>query len=76
MTSLSSDANSRAKKCRKVKESTSQVKNTFQGKNLNSQMKYLLMNVAEYFEKEAKKSKSHPSVLERVSKQPVRQCAI
>ena len=31
-------------------------------------MKHLLMNVAEYFEKEAKKSKGHPNVLERVSK--------
>ena len=26
------------------------------------------MNVVEYFEKEAKKSKGHPNVLERVSK--------
>ena len=31
-------------------------------------MKHLLMNVMEYFEKEMKKSKGHPNVLERASK--------
>ena len=68
MASLSSAAASRAnKRCREDK-STSQVKYTFQGKHFKCQMKHLLMNVVEYLEKEAKKSKGHPNVLERVSK--------
>ena len=68
MASLSSAATSRANKLRREGESTSQDKYTFQGKRLNSQTKHLLMNVVEYFEKEAKKSKGHPNVLERASK--------
>ena len=48
-------------------KSTSQIKYTFQGK-FKSQTKHLLMNVMEYFDKETKKCKGHPNVLERVSK--------
>ena len=66
--SLSSAATSRANKHHREDESTSQVKYTFQGKHLKCQMKDLLMNMVEYFEKEAKKSKGHPNVFERVSK--------
>ena len=66
--SLSSAATSRANKHHREDESTSQVKYTFQGKHLKCQMKHLLINVEEYFEKEAKKSNGHLNILERVSK--------
>ena len=62
MASLSTAATSRANKHHRENESTSQVKYTFQGKRLNSQMKHLLMNVLEYVKKEAKKSKGHPNI--------------
>ena len=66
---LSSTSTSRANKRHREDKSTSQVNYTFQGKHLKHQTKHLLMNVVEYFEKEAKKkSKGHPNVLERVSK--------
>ena len=71
MALLSSASTSRANKhCREV-ESTSQVNNTFQGKRLKRQTKHFLMNVVEYFEKEAKKSKglvSHDQILFRVGR--------
>ena len=57
MALLSSASTSRANKHRREDESTSQVNYTFQGKCLKCQTKHLLMNVVEYFEKEAKKSK-------------------
>ena len=68
MASLSSAVTSKADKHHGKDESTSQVKYTFQGKSFKCQTKHLLMNLVEYFEKEAKKSKGHPNVLERVSK--------
>ena len=69
MASLSSAVTLKANKHHGKDESTSQVKYTFQGKSLKCQTKHLLMNLVEYFEKEAKKkSKSHPNFLERVSK--------
>ena len=55
--SLSSTATSTANKQRREDKSTSQVYYTFQGKHLKCQTKHLLMNVMEYLEKEAKKSK-------------------
>ena len=69
MASLSSAVSLRAKKDHREDESTSQVEYAFQGKHLKCQMKHLLMKVMEYFEKEAKKSKGHPNILERVSRQ-------
>ena len=66
MVLLSSTLTLRANKCRREDESTSQVNYTFQGKHLKRQTKHLLMNVVEYFKKEAKKD--HPNVLERISK--------
>ena len=45
-----------------------QEKYSFKGKRLTSQTKRVLMNVVEYFENEAKKSKGHSNVLERTSK--------
>ena len=66
MASLSSTVTSKANKHHGKDESTSHVKYTFQGKRC--QTKHLLMNLVEYFEKEAKKSKVHPNVFERVSK--------
>ena len=68
MASLSSAVTSKADKHHGKDESTSQVKYTFQGKSFKCQTKHLLMNLVEYFEKEAKKRKGHPNVLERVSK--------
>ena len=69
MVLLSPTSTSRANKYHRKDESTSQVNYTFQVKHLKHQTKHLLMNVAEYFEKEVKKkSKGHPNVLERVSK--------
>ena len=69
MVLLSSTLTLRANKCRREDESTSQVNYTFQGKHLKRQTKHLLMNVVEYFKKEAKKeSKDHPNFLERISK--------
>ena len=68
MTSLSSAVTSKANKHHGKDESTSQVKYTFQGKSLKCQTNHLLMNLVEYFEKEAKKSKGHLNVLKRVSK--------
>ena len=68
MASLSSAVTSKANKNHRKDESTSQVKYTFQGKSLKRQTKHLLMNLVEHFEKEAKRSKGHPYVLERVSK--------
>ena len=75
MESLSSAATSGTNKRRRGK-STSQDKYTFQGKSLHSQTKHLLMKVVEYFEKEAKKSKGYPNVLERVPKELVRQAVL
>ena len=73
MALLSSTATSRANKRCREDESTSQDKYTFQGKHLNSQTKHLLMNVVEYFKKEAKKSKMF---LKEYQKQPVRQSVL
>ena len=64
MESLSSIVTSRASKCCREDESTSQDKYTFQGKNLKCQTKHFFMNILEYFKKEAKKSKGHLNVLE------------
>ena len=68
MASSSSTVTSRANKCRREDESSTQDKYTFQGKLLSSQTKHVLMNMVEYIKKEAKKSKGYPNVLERVSK--------
>ena len=69
MALLSSTSTSRANKCHREDESTSQINYIFQEKHLKCQTKHLLVNVVKYFEKEAKKkSKGHPNVLERVSK--------
>ena len=59
---------SRANKCCREDESSSQDKYTFQGKHLTRQIKHVLMNVVEYFKKEVKKGKGYPNILERVSK--------
>ena len=40
----------------------------FTGKRLTSQTKHVIMNVMEYFEREAKKSKGHPNILDKVCK--------
>ena len=45
---------------------------SFCGKRLTSQSKKIMMNVMEYFKNEAKKSRGHPNVVEKVCKQPVR----
>ena len=68
MVSSSSAATSRADKCHREDESSSQDKYTFQGKCLTSQTKHVLMNVVKYFKKEAKKIKGYPNILERLSK--------
>ena len=71
MASSDSRATSRANKRPTQGESSSSPlsdKHSFKGKRLTSQTKHLLMNVVEYFEKEAKKSKGHPNVFEKVSK--------
>ena len=41
---------------------------SFHGKRLKSQSKCIVMNVMEYFENEAKKSKGHPNILDKVCK--------
>ena len=69
MALLSSTSTSKANQSHREDESTLQVNYTFQGKHLTHQTKHLLMNMVEYFEKEAKKkSKGYPNILERVSK--------
>ena len=62
MTSLSSAAISRANKCSRKSESSSQ---SFQGKCLNSQTKHILMNMVKYVENKVKKSKGRPNVIEK-----------
>ena len=46
----------------------SREKYCFTGKRLTSQTKHVVMNVKEYFEREAKKSKGHPNILDKVCK--------
>ena len=46
----------------------SQEKYCFTGKRLTSQTKHVVMNVKEYFEREAKESKGHPNILDKVCK--------
>ena len=58
----------RANKRSRGSESSSRERYSFKGKRLASQTKYIVMNVMEYFEREAKKSKGHPNILEKVSK--------
>ena len=65
MASSSSAAILRANKRSREGESSSQ---SFHGKRLNSQTKRILMNVVEYFENEVKKSKSHPNVVDKITK--------
>ena len=57
MALLSFTSTLRANKHRREDESTSQGNYTFQGKHLKRQTKHLFMNIVEYFQKEAKKSK-------------------
>ena len=69
MAVLSSTSTSRANKYHREDKSTSQVNYTFQGNHLKRLIKHLLINMVEYFKKEAKKnSKGHRNILERVSK--------
>ena len=69
MALLSSTSTSTANKYHRENKSTSQVNYTFQGKHLKHQTWHLLMNMVEYFKKEAKKnSKGHRNILKRVSK--------
>ena len=68
MASLSSAVTSKANKHHGKDESTSQVKYTFQGKSFKCQTKHLLMNLVEYFEKEAKKSKVIQTFLKEYQK--------
>ena len=65
MASSSSAAISRANKHSREGESSSQ---SIHGNSLNSQTKHILMNMVEYFENEAKKSKGRPNIIEKSNK--------
>ena len=66
MASSSSTAIPRVTKRRRGEDSPSQEKYSFTGKRLTSQSKRIVMNVVEYFTNEAKESKGHSNVVERV----------
>ena len=71
MASSDSRAILRANKRPRAGESSSLLsreKYSFKGKHLVSQTKHVVLNVMEYFEREAKKSKGHPNILEKVCK--------
>ena len=68
MALLDSRVTSRANKRSRRGESSSHEKHSFQGKRLTSQTKRVVMNMVEYFKREAKKSKGHPNIVEKVSK--------
>ena len=64
-------ATSRANKWLRGTQSSSlpsREKYCFTGKHLTSQTKHIIMNMKEYFEREAKKSKGHPNILDKVYK--------